>query len=342
MLRLLILGVALWSANGIVCGQGSNESQEASLPIIKSEQTIEPLVEPPCSYCIEQNDKGFIQPDDRVLAWIRGAQNGGAFPLDRFITTSRVINDTYGLFFYDPAGGYVSAFEKDYGFEFYGWRNGVMVVKGPDGSLWSALSGRALAGPSAGKTMNRVPSMLTSWQHWMYLHPESTAYNLFDDRRYPQKKLSWDMEAEASDTITVQDPRLERLQRVIGLEGNESQIAFSLEGLADREVLSSTLDDKSVVVFWYKPTDSVAAFLAEVDGKTLTFYPDTISPGTAPFKDRETGTRWSLAGRGIDGPLRGKELQWVPSIQCRWYAWSTEYPETKLVGHEDSDAKADQ
>ena len=48
----------------------------------------------------------------------------------------------------------------------------------------------------------------------------------------------------------------------------------------------------------------------------------------------ETGTRWTLAGRAIDGPLRGQELTWVDSIQCRWYAWSTEYPETLL--HESS------
>ncbi|MCA9213871.1 MAG: DUF3179 domain-containing protein, partial [Planctomycetales bacterium] len=35
-------------------------------------------------------------------------------------------------------------------------------------------------------------------------------------------------------------------------------------------------------------------------------------------------------GRGIDGPLRGKELTWVKCIQCRWYAWSSEYPETQI------------
>ena len=63
-------------------------------------------------------------------------------------------------------------------------------------------------------------------------------------------------------------------------------------------------------------------------------YADDVSPETAPYKDKETGTRWTLAGRGIDGPLRGKELTWINSIQCRWYAWSAEHPETLL--HDDS------
>src|SRR6266550_1696596 len=68
---------------------------------------------------------------DRVLAWVRGAHNGGAIPIRHFLAAPRVINDTYGLFFYDPDGGYVSAFVKDSGYEFQGWRRGVMIVKGP-------------------------------------------------------------------------------------------------------------------------------------------------------------------------------------------------------------------
>ena len=72
------------------------------------------------------------------------------------------------------------------------------------------------------------------------------------------------------------------------------------------------------------------AFDRRVDGQTLTLFAEWNLPESAPFKDEQTGTRWSLAGRGIDGPLRGKELKWVDGIQCRWYAWSAEYPETAI------------
>src|SRR4051812_24409341 len=65
------------------------------------------LTEPPCSYCSTQNRKGLVRSDDPVIAWIRGAHNGGAIPLRHFLSASRVINDTYGLFFFDPDGGYV-------------------------------------------------------------------------------------------------------------------------------------------------------------------------------------------------------------------------------------------
>ncbi|MBM3968502.1 MAG: hypothetical protein FJ302_01360 [Planctomycetes bacterium] len=83
------------------------------------------LTERPCSYCSTQNRKQFVKPDDRVLAWIRASHNEGAVSLRHFLSASRVVNDTYGLFFYDPDGGYVTTFKKDYGYDFHGWRDGV-------------------------------------------------------------------------------------------------------------------------------------------------------------------------------------------------------------------------
>ena len=62
---------------------------------------FKPLTEPPCSYCSTENRKGLVRADDRVVAWIRGTHNGGAIALRHFLAASRVINDTYGLFFYD-------------------------------------------------------------------------------------------------------------------------------------------------------------------------------------------------------------------------------------------------
>jgi len=78
------------------------------------------------------------------------------------LSAPRVINDTYGLFFYDPDGGYVSAFKKDYGYEFFAGaaRDG---GQGRDGTLWSALTGRGLEGPKKGSQLERIPSLVTDW-----------------------------------------------------------------------------------------------------------------------------------------------------------------------------------
>src|SRR2546426_1406171 len=44
------------------------------------------LTEPPCSYCSTENRKGFVRPDERVLAWVRGAHNRGALPPRPFLS----------------------------------------------------------------------------------------------------------------------------------------------------------------------------------------------------------------------------------------------------------------
>src|SRR5262245_16282111 len=141
--------------------------------LVAKPELFKPLTEPPCSYCSTQHRKGLIRNEDRVLAWLRASHNGGAVPLRHFLSASRVINDTYGLFFYDPDGGYVAAYQKDYGYKFYGWRNGSMVVQSRNGSLYSALSGVAFEGPDKGKKLTRIASMVTDWRHWLELQPES-------------------------------------------------------------------------------------------------------------------------------------------------------------------------
>src|SRR5437773_7208161 len=209
------------------------------------------LTEPPCSYCFTQNRKGFVRNDDRVIAWIRGPHNGGAIPLRHFLSAPRVINDSYGLFFYDPDGGYVTAFKKDKGYEFQGWRNGVMLVKGPDGTLWSALSGRALEGNRIRERLERQPSFLTEWGYWLMLHPESTAYNLFDGKKYPVAEIPGEISAEAGATMGKVDSRLKPDALVLGIESGSFVKAYPLDRSRERACFSDQQDGLAVAVFWY-------------------------------------------------------------------------------------------
>jgi hypothetical protein len=326
--RRRFLGAVM--ASGVLANVSALGDDSKERTLIARPGLFQPLTEPPCSYCSTQHRKQFVQDDDLVLAWIRGAHNGGAISVRHFLAGPRVINDTYGLFFYDPDGGYVAAYKKDYGYKFYGWRGGVMVIEGRDGTLWSALTGIAFRGPQTGSKLERIASLTTSWRHWLMLHPESTAYDLFDGKKYQVAELPGAMHESAVASMSQADPRLDRAALVLGVEVGEAKKAYPLDTKRERSCVTDTVAGKPLAVFWYGPTRSATAFETVVDGRPLTMFADDISPETAPFKDRETGTRWTLAGRGVDGPLRGKELTWVPSIQCRWFAWSGEYPETHL------------
>ena len=43
-----------------------------------------------------------------------------------------------------------------------------------------------------------------------------------------------------------------------------------------------------------------------------------------------TITTKGIEGRAQAGPLKGRTLRWVDSVQCHWFAWSAEYPDTEL------------
>ncbi|MDA7627647.1 DUF3179 domain-containing protein [Verrucomicrobia bacterium] len=322
--RLSIGGGIIGLMLGVVLPVGMGAADANSNWIIKP-HLFESLTEPPCSYVSTENRKGFVKPDDKVIAWLRGPHNGGTIPLRHFLSGPRIINDTYGLFFYDPEGGYVASYQKDYGYEFYGWRDGVMLVRDKEGTIWSALSGRALDGPRKGQQLKRVPSAPTTWGHWLMLHPESTAYNLFEGDTYSEVKLPavdhWQVRAAARIAEITED-------LVIGVEGPDSSRAYPLPLRKERVCYNDVLDNMPITVFWYGPTQSGVAWKRTINGKLFTFRADMVAPETAPFMDNETNSRWTLAGRAVDGPMRGTELEWISSIQCRDDAWKAEYPET--------------
>lgn len=45
--------------------------------------------------------------------------------------------------------------------------------------------------------------------------------------------------------------------------------------------------------------------------------------------DRQTGTLWSqLLGEGVEGPLMGTKLRYLPAMMTTWEDWKTQHPDT--------------
>jgi uncharacterized protein DUF3179 len=48
------------------------------------------------------------------------------------------------------------------------------------------------------------------------------------------------------------------------------------------------------------------------------------------FRDRETGTTWSLTGDGISGALARRHLEAIPHVDAFWFAWAAFHPTTTI------------
>jgi hypothetical protein len=308
--------------------------------LVRKPDAFKTLVNPKCSHCRDEAKRraGELKDTDRVLCWIRGYSDGGAIPLRFFLNPYRVISDSYGVFVYDPDAGYTRAFAPSYDFRFYGWRNGVMVMKHKDGTLYSCLTGLAFAGPRKGTRLKAVPTLVSDWGFWLKRYPGGVAFHMFD--KYRPVPLPAKLNADSRRSRpSKRDRRLPAETLVLGVSHGKHSRAYPLTALAKAGLVRDEAGGRPWVVLWYGPTRTAAAYLPvasppKKDGGTARSLTLTLDRkgGPTPFVDKETGSRWDIAGRAVKGKLRGWTLSWLDGTQVRWRAWSAEYPRTSIYG----------
>lgn len=69
-----------------------------------------------------------------------------------------------------------------------------------------------------------------------------------------------------------------------------------------------------------------------VDGLTLTFRLAGINNQNFLMRDEETGTFWQqISGAAVSGPLKGKQLELVPSDELSFALWKSEQPSGAIL-----------
>ena len=327
--RVIVRGILL-----VLLAAGFSAAAEPLL-LVKPD-AFETLVNPNCSHCIDEakSRAGDLRVDDPVLAWTRGKYDGGAVPIRFFLNPYRVISDTYGVFVFDPDAGFARGYEPSLDFIFYGWRGGVAVMRHQDGTLFSTLSGRAFEGPRKGEQLKPIPTMTTAWSYWNKSYPGSVAYRMFE--KYQPVELPRQDNADSKQTRAAADRRLADHTEVLGVSVAKSRRAYPLDRLPKGGgVLHDTLGRQEVSILWYPATRTAAAYATRLDGadsgEPIKLEFDAAEP-TAPFIDRTSGSRFGVEGRAVSGPLKGTTLTWIDSVQCRWFAWAAEHPETEIHG----------
>jgi hypothetical protein len=133
------------------------------------------------------------------------------------------------------------------------------------------------------------------------------------------------------------------MQRIVGITVEDEAVAYALEAISGGEAKATNVEvgGSPLAVFWKagqasalesraveggRDVGSVGVFSRIVNGETLTF----TAAGDGFFDDN-TGTRWSVTGDAVDGPLKGEQLESVPHLDTFWFAWSTYQPDTTLI-----------
>ena len=230
---------------------------------------FETLVNPACSHCVDEARRkaGALRDDDRVLAWIRGKYDGGAIPYRWFLVPYRVISDTYGVFVYDADADFVRGYPASLDYRFHGWRNGVMVMRHKDGTLFDCLTGLAFDGPRKGEQLTPHPHGRDRLGAVAQGQPGTVAYAMVAEVPAPVAP-----EGPSSPSrerpVPEPDPRLDAEERVFGLALGGASRAWPLKSFGERpELRTASLGGKKAVILWDGRTRTAAAYVPETDGK---------------------------------------------------------------------------
>ena len=196
-------------------------------------EMFETLVNPACSHCVDESRRkaGALRDDDRVLAWIRGKYDGGAIPYRWFLVPYRVISDTYGVFVYDADADFVRGYPASLDYRFHGWRNGVMVMRHKDGTLFDCLTGLAFDGPRKGEQLTPIPTIETDWGPWLKAQPGTVAYAMVS--KFQPQSVPEIAPARVAEDAPEPDPRLDAEERVFGLTLDGESRAWPLKSFGE-------------------------------------------------------------------------------------------------------------
>ncbi|HSD29359.1 MAG TPA: DUF3179 domain-containing (seleno)protein [Vicinamibacteria bacterium] len=297
---------------------GNTELHEPGFPV-KSGLTIVPAAQ------------AALRDDDLVLGIVVGGE-ARAYPINlMWEPQNEVLNDTLGG---EPIAatwcpiahsGVVydrSLDRRTLELGAVGLEKGVFILYDRQtGTHWSQVSGQATRGASAGRSLRKKTSTITTWGRWRRLQPDTSVYSdpgLPSRRRFTEESIAR-ITQSGSGPVVNED-------LVAGIEGRRTPRAYLLRKLAGPRVVNDELDGEPVVVFLAEDAVTVSALRRRVAGRTLTFAAEGDS-----IRDTETGTLWDpMTGRAASGPLAGRTLEGLTVTTALWYAWRSQRPRTSL------------
>ena len=202
------------------------------------------------------------------------------------------------------------------------------------GSRWQQSSLEAISGPMQGEHLKLYPFLLTSWQEWRRLHPDTRvlkplagyADRIAEKNAMIRQGLSG--EGAAPSDVTYHDNRLKPKTMILGVDVDGASKAFPLEALRRERVVNDRLGGKPILIAHQPASDTTTAFVARAGGRTLTFA--AANEGATELTDRETKSRWTAYGECISGPLKGSTLEAIILEPEYWFAWSEFHRDTEI------------
>lgn len=211
-------------------------------------------------------------------------------------------------------------------------------------SLWQQFTGEAVVGDYTGTTLKILPSQIMSFKQFKEAYPEGSVLSKETGHNRPYGENPYVGYDDINNTPLFmdesQDDRLKPMQKVIGVRVDDEQKAYPYSITQQEKIIHDEIGAKPIVVFHTEGARSAmdaskisqsredgttGAFNRVVNDQTLTFSfeDDNIT-------DNQTGSRWSVSGKAVEGTLEGHQLKQLIFGDYFAFAWLVFWPETEI------------
>lgn len=197
-------------------------------------------------------------------------------------------------------------------------------------TLWSQFLSRGVEGELEGVELDVIPVTQTTWGAWKELHPDTRFHDLFMADPYDQYYADNNRPGVIGERNS--DNRLSTKSLVVGVNIAGTPKAYPLDALESRPVLNDSVAGLDALIYFDVPSGTALVYDRAVDGRALTFSAEPGASGVlTALVDEETGTRWmAFTGLAVEGELKGRRLERIPSHLSFWFAWTDWNPDTEL------------
>jgi hypothetical protein len=208
------------------------------------------------------------------------------------------------------------------------WRNSLIMVDRETGTWWSHVTGEALEGDLEGESLEVVTSTQTTWGEWRRAHPDTEVLRKNDDVTESHYR-SYFEDPERSGLFRSQwlEERMPGKTLIWGARLGVHAAAVTDGALAGDGIASFELAGRPLVAV-FGSDGGVRVFEASIDGGSVTLRRDD----SGQLVDEDTGSTWDpVTGRAVAGEMRGSGLEPVPVTRAFWFAWSSFFPNTRVI-----------
>ena len=209
-------------------------------------------------------------------------------------------------------------------------------------SLWNQLTSQPVIGPlwDSGIKLDFFPVMLTTWEEWLELHPETTVLHqetgVYPGEFYEPEEnpgaiyFDYFNDPETMFPVPDRDERLDLKDVVLGVQLNDSYKAYESEALGQARIVNDVVGGEEIVVLGSAGSQGARAYYRgdEVfglagDGNAGLGIPSVVADGD--------GGRWRVTeGFLVNTADELERLERIPTHMSFWFGWFQFHPDTEL------------